>query len=317
MLLRGRHHRPVAYTGDFMHSSVRADVRGHVVELSHASARRRHRELSSSRAPHSEILGVAIWLTEERALLDAIGDAVLTRRSTVFTGLYAAMFRQIDRDPDLRRYVASSVTYPDGYGVVRELGLRGFAGVPRLATTDVVHPIVRLAADERWRVGLYGGAPGVAERAAAALRESAPGLEVVAVWDGFAAEPSVAELRAANLDVVFVGLGAPRQDQWAHDTAVSAGVPAVLTCGGLFDFLCGDRRRAPKWMQRCGLEWSFRLALEPRRLARRYLDGNLYFVRRCRGERTATTRRDLASWPEPAQHGRMAFAHRSAEMQAN
>lgn len=300
-----------------MSSSVRADARGHLVDISHATALRRHRQPYPSPAPHSEILGVAIWLTEKQALLDAIADAVLTRRPTVFTGLYAAMFRQMDRDPDLRRYVENSVTYPDGYGVVRELGLRGIAGVPRLATTDVVHPIVRLAADKGWRIGLYGGAAGVAERAATALRESSPGLEVVAVWDGFDAEPSVAELREARLDLVFVGLGAPRQDQWAHDTAVSAGIPAVLTCGGLFDFLCGDRRRAPKWMQQCGLEWSFRLALEPRRLARRYLDGNLYFVRRCRDERTAAARRGRVGWPEPALGGRIALEPRTAETQAN
>jgi N-acetylglucosaminyldiphosphoundecaprenol N-acetyl-beta-D-mannosaminyltransferase len=300
-----------------MSASVRADARGgHLVDLSHASALRRHRQPDPFPAAHASVLGVPVWLTQEQALLDAIADAVLTRRPTVFTGLYAAMFRLLDRDPDLRRYVESSVTYPDGYGVVRELGLRGIPDVPRLATTDVVHPIVRLAADQQWRVGLYGGGAGVAERAAAALRESAPGLEVASVWDGFTAEPGVAELREAQLDLVFVGLGAPRQDQWAHDTAVSAGIPAVLTCGGLFDFLCGDRRRAPQWMQQCGLEWSFRLALEPRRLARRYLDGNLYFLRRCRLERTAVARGGLANWPEPALGGRMVLGSGAAEVQA-
>jgi N-acetylglucosaminyldiphosphoundecaprenol N-acetyl-beta-D-mannosaminyltransferase len=301
-----------------MRSSVRADARGgHLVDLSHASALRRRRQQYSSLAADSSILGVPVWLTEEQALLDAIADAVLTRRPAVFTGLYAAMFRQMDRDPDLRRYVERSVTYPDGYGVVRELGLRGVLGVPRLATTDVVHPIVGLAVDQKWRVGFYGGVPGVAERAAAALRKTAPGFEVVWVRDGFSPQPSIAELREARLDLVFVGLGAPRQDQWAHETAISAGVPAVLTCGGLFDFLCGDRRRAPKWMQQWGLEWSFRLALEPRRLARRYLDGNLYFLRRCRGERTAAARGRLANWPEPALGGRMTLEPRAAETQAN
>ena len=70
-----------------------------------------------------------------------------------------------------------------------------------------------------------------------------------------------------------------------YEVACKAGVPAVLTCGGLFDFLAGDRRRAPRWMQRTGLEWAFRVMLEPRRLFVRYLLGNWFFLSAARRER--------------------------------
>lgn len=236
------------------------------------------------------MLGVAISVINEAELLGAVTSAVEDRVPTVFVGLYAALFRMLDRDPGYRALVARSATYPDGAGVVRELGKRGVPGATRLATTDVVHPLARLAASRAWRVGLYGAAAGVAERAALAIAGTTPGVEIVAIWNGYAGGPTVIELRQLQLDVILVALGAPQQERWAYEVAVDAGIPAVLTCGGLFDFLAGDKRRAPAWVQRAGFEWVFRVALEPRRLIARYLRGNLYFLRHARAERHRATR---------------------------
>jgi len=235
--------------------------------------------------PRAQLLGVPVSVVTEVALLDAVNRAVDSRRPTVFVGLYASLFRGLGTDPRYRGLVARSITYPDGQGVVTELRKRGVADAERLATTDVVHPIVRLAARRGWRVGLYGAAPGVAERAAVAVSSGVPGLTIAGAWDGFSGTPTAAELRAAGVDVLFVALGAGRQERWAYEVAAAAGVPAVLTCGGLFDFLAGDKRRAPYWMQRAGLEWVFRILLEPRRLFRRYLLGNTHFLLAARRDR--------------------------------
>lgn len=233
----------------------------------------------------ARVLGVRVSSVTKQSLLAAVDDAVTKREPTVFVGLYASLFRAIARDTEYRDLVRRSYTYPDGQGVVSELRRRGVTEATRLATTDVVHPIVRLAANRGWRVGLYGAGPGVAERAAACLAESAPGVRIVATWDGYSEGPSASELSAAQIDVLFVALGAGRQEAWAYDTGVASGVPAVLTCGGLLDFLAGDKRRAPKFMQALGLEWAFRVLLEPRRLFTRYLFGNTYFLRQARAER--------------------------------
>ncbi len=233
----------------------------------------------------TSVLGVPISVVDEAALLERIAACVDRREPTVFVGVYAALFRRMRRDSAYRPLVARSTNYPDGFGVVRELQLRGVAGAARLATTDVIHPIARLAAARDWKVVCYGAATGVAERAVEALQVSAPGLQVVGVWDGYSGGPTSEELQALQTDLVLIAIGAGAQEQYAYDVAVPAGVPVALTCGGLFDFLAGDRRRAPSWMQRNGLEWLFRIALEPRRLIGRYLAGNLDFVWRARRER--------------------------------
>jgi N-acetylglucosaminyldiphosphoundecaprenol N-acetyl-beta-D-mannosaminyltransferase len=239
----------------------------------------------SRAAARRRVLGLPVSVVTPAGLLDAISGAVETRTPTVFVGLYAALFRATASDADYRELVASSVTYPDGQGLVVELQRRGVTQAQRLATTDMVHPIIRLAAQRGWRIGLYGSAPGVADRAAAKLSAAVSGADIVAVWDGYSGGPSTEQLQAARLDVLFVALGAHRQERWAHSVAAVAGVPAVLTCGGLLDFVAGDKRRAPRWMQRLALEWAFRVLLEPRRLLTRYLLGNTYFLWHARKDR--------------------------------
>jgi N-acetylglucosaminyldiphosphoundecaprenol N-acetyl-beta-D-mannosaminyltransferase len=265
------------------------------------------------------ILGIPISVVEEAELMTAVQQAVREREPTVFVGLYAALFRSYENDPVQAELIRASVTYPDGAGVVRELHKRGVLEATRLATTDVMEPLAQLASRMQWRVGMYGAAPGVAERAAAALAEIAPGIEVVAIWDGYDSEPSPSELRLRRLDVLLIGLGAGRQEDWAYQVAVRAGVPAILTCGGLFDFLAGDKRRAPEWMQRAGLEWAFRVLLEPRRLFARYLLGNLYFLGRARAERRRASREipagEVQPWPDasrPSFAGRQEHSSGSA-----
>lgn len=250
--------------------------------------------IRADQSPRPRLLGVPVDTVTEASFLTAIEGVIVDREPTVFVGLYAALFLAISQDAEYRDLVSRSLTYPDGQGVVSELQRRGVAEAQRLATTDIAHPVVRLAAERGWRVGLYGAAPGVAERAARRLESSAPGVVIAATWDGYAEGPSVAHVRDARLDVLFVALGAARQEAWAHDVAVAAGVPAILTCGGLFDFLAGDKRRAPRWMQTVGLEWAFRVLLEPRRLFTRYLLGNTYFLRQARGERVRMRRGSIA-----------------------
>lgn len=235
--------------------------------------------------PVTRLLSVPISVVDEESLLLAVHRAVRAGMPTVFVGLYAALFRRLATDSEYQRLIRRSVTYPDGYGVVRELHMRGVHHATRLATTDFVHPLAREAAMHEWRVALYGAQPGVAERAAVALERTAPGINVVGVWDGYAGGPSAADLEAARPDLLLVAIGAPAQERWSYEVAMRAGVPAIVTCGGLFDFLAGDKRRAPMWMQRVGLEWVFRVMLEPRRLIRRYVEGNVYFLRQARSER--------------------------------
>jgi N-acetylglucosaminyldiphosphoundecaprenol N-acetyl-beta-D-mannosaminyltransferase len=132
----------------------------------------------------------------------------------------------------------------------------------------------------------YGGAPGVPEALATRLAEAFPGLRVAGTLSPpfrtlspDEEESIAATINAAEPDYVWVGLGTPKQDLWLAAFRARLNAPVLLAVGAAFDFHAGRLRRAPRWMQRSGTEWIYRLALEPRRLARRYTRVNVRFLR--------------------------------------
>ncbi|WP_197429789.1 WecB/TagA/CpsF family glycosyltransferase [Auraticoccus cholistanensis] len=186
---------------------------------------------------------------------------------------------------------AADLAYPDGQSVVWADRLLGGGCTERVATTDLVHPLTAaLTARGPARYFLLGGTPEVVRAAARRLETEYPGLST-RVRDGYegAADPRavVEDVNDFAPDVLWVGMGDPRQQQWVQQHRDELRVGAVLTCGGLFDWLGGVHRRPPDWMVRAGLEWLWRLALEPRRLLRRYLLGNPWFVARLARDKAA------------------------------
>jgi N-acetylglucosaminyldiphosphoundecaprenol N-acetyl-beta-D-mannosaminyltransferase len=144
-----------------------------------------------------------------------------------------------------------------------------------------------LAARRGYSIFLLGAAEGVAAEAAKTLRQKYPGLRIAGVYSpplGFEKDDRQnAEvthmLRAARPDVCLVALGAPKQEEWMHRFSEASGVPVMMGVGATLDFVSGRVKRAPRWMQRAGLEWFWRLCAEPRRLWKRYLvDDSLFFV---------------------------------------
>ena len=182
--------------------------------------------------------------------------------------------------------------YPDGIGLVWAARWLGHPLAERVTASDFLPDLCRGAAAAGRSLYFVGGAPGVAETAARRLGEEAPGLEIRGVDHGFFDDPGagevVARVRDARPDLCLVGLGSPRQERWVLHHAPALGVPVVWSVGGVFDFYSGRRRRAPAWMQRLGVEWAHRMALEPRRLWRRYLLGNLAFLAATLRERSGT-----------------------------
>lgn len=165
--------------------------------------------------------------------------------------------------------------------LARRLGARG---------ERVPGPDLMLAVMDRGRVPgarhyLYGGAPGVAQALERRLVAELPGLRVVGAWSPPFTPPTADEfeadlvrIQAASPDFVWVGLGAPKQEYWVEEARGRLRVAGILAVGAAFDFHSGAKRRAPRWMQRTGTEWLFRLASEPRRLWRRYAVTNTRFL---------------------------------------
>ncbi|WP_242660791.1 WecB/TagA/CpsF family glycosyltransferase [Mycobacterium alsense] len=162
---------------------------------------------------------------------------------------------------------------------------------PRVTGADLLPEVLALAESTGRRVGFFGGSAETHRLLAQRLRARYPALVVSGTWapDPARIESSsdalVADIRAAGTDVLVVSLGKPRQEQWIDRHGFATGAKVFLPSGGAIDFLAGMTRRAPRWMQRAGLEWFYRLTREPRRLARRYLvQGPLALLRASRAQ---------------------------------
>ena len=220
--------------------------------------------------------------------LDAITELVERRQGgTVFTPNVDHIVMASEDDSFRRAYAAVDLALADGMPVVWASRALGSPLPEKVSGSDLVPPLMRLAAMKGWRVYLLGGGRGVAQRAAFRLRAAHPDLAIV----GTASpridmrEPEatrrgiVAEIQEARPDLVLVGLGAPKQELWIHESANGLRPAVLLGVGAAIDFLAGTARRAPGWMSAAGLEWLYRLGREPRRLWRRYLLRDPRFLR--------------------------------------
>jgi N-acetylglucosaminyldiphosphoundecaprenol N-acetyl-beta-D-mannosaminyltransferase len=189
----------------------------------------------------------------------------------------------MEKDERLREIVRNSgLVNADGQSVVWAARLLRRPLPGRVAGIDLMERLLALAHDRGLRVFVLGAKANVLERAIERLRKRYPGIEIAGYRDGyFADEESAAvceHIRASRPHILFVAMSSPRKEYWLAEHGPTLGVPFAMGVGGAIDVVAGLTRRAPRWMQRSGLEWLFRLAQEPRRLARRYLLTNAQFV---------------------------------------
>lgn len=195
--------------------------------------------------------------------------------------------RQARRDPALRSLVdKASLVLPDGAPLIWAARLGGHTRLERVAGGSLIYSLSRAAAQHKRSIYLLGGAPEVPYRAAAKLCRRYPGLVVVgadAPPFGFDADQAMVEtvrshLAAAAPDIVYVGLGFPKQERLIAALAPNFPEAWFVSSGAAISYAAGTLRRAPRWMRKIGLAWFFRLLNEPRRLYRRYLVNDLPFA---------------------------------------
>lgn len=239
-----------------------------------------------------ELGGVAFHpMREAEAVRYVIGALERGEGGTVVTP-NVDILRQVRTDPAAGRLVReSSLVLADGMPVIWASHLARSPLPARVAGSDLIWSLCAAAAGAERSVYLLGGAPGspsVAERAADVLAVRYPGLAVAGTDSppyGFDADPeqvasAVGRAVAAAPDIVFVGLGFPRQERLIRHLAAALPYSWFVGCGASLAFAAGEVRRAPRWMRRTGLEWLHRLGSEPRRLFRRYVVHDLPYAAR-------------------------------------
>ena len=175
------------------------------------------------------------------------------------------------RDPAFREALnGADLVLADGVGVVYAAKILGRPLTARVPGIDFAAALCEVLAEKKKKLFLLGAKPGVAELAAGNLEKTHPGLTVCGVHDGYFQEsgPVVEEIRAAGADVVFVCLGAPKQERWMAENGKACGAGLLVGLGGSLDVFAGQVKRAPEGWRRLGLEWLYRLLTQPSRIGR-------------------------------------------------
>jgi N-acetylglucosaminyldiphosphoundecaprenol N-acetyl-beta-D-mannosaminyltransferase len=229
--------------------------------------------------------------------IDLAQPAELLRRITGWIGhttsprgvmyVNAHVLNRSQEDPALRRALeCADLVYCDGYGVRLAAKALDVQTPHRMTGADWIWGLATLCEEAGHSIYLLGCDPGVAREAAARLHALYPRLSVVGSHHGYFEIGSphddrvIEDINARRPDIVLVGMGTPKQELWVERHSAEVDADVLWTVGALFDYVSGRIPRAPGWLADNGLEWIFRLAIEPQRMWRRYLLGNPVFISR-------------------------------------
>jgi N-acetylglucosaminyldiphosphoundecaprenol N-acetyl-beta-D-mannosaminyltransferase len=246
------------------------------------------------------VLGVPVALTDYDEVMDLMDEMVETREPGYFCAAPVHAVMVARDDPEMRdALLGSTLVMPDGMPLVWAANLLGERLEDRVYGPELMLRYNRRCAERGHRVWLYGGRDqGSLAQLALSMRHADPGIQIVGGYSPpfrpltqEEEDAVVEQINGARPDVLWVGIGVPKQEKWMARMRGRLGVPVMCGVGAAFDFHAGRVSQAPAWMQDRGLEWIYRLAQEPRRLLPRYLWFNprfmLSFARQLMGERRA------------------------------
>jgi N-acetylglucosaminyldiphosphoundecaprenol N-acetyl-beta-D-mannosaminyltransferase len=232
------------------------------------------------------VLGVRVDAVNLRQTLRSIDDWIMAGDRSYVCLAPVHNILACQQDAELKdMFNASGLTVPDGMPVVWIAWMHGHRRADRVYGPDLLQAACRQFVERGHSHYFFGAEPGVAEKLANRLQRDQPGLKV-AGWHSPPFGPRSAQvnadqierINAADPDIVWVALGSPAQERWMAENRPALNARVLIGVGAAFDFLTGRKPQAPRWLQRSGFEWLFRLATEPRRLWRRYLRYPLFIL---------------------------------------
>jgi N-acetylglucosaminyldiphosphoundecaprenol N-acetyl-beta-D-mannosaminyltransferase len=237
-----------------------------------------------SRTQRAQLLGLSFdTVTMETAVARCLELCRAPRTSHLVVTANASHLCMMRRDPELALACrAGHLTVADGMSVVWALRALGQPVPERVAGVDLMARLLAAAGEHQLRVYFLGAKREVVTALVARSRARHPGLEIAGFRDGYFGPDDhlgiVEEIRASKAHILFVGMPTPFKETWCERHRQRLEVPIIMGVGGSFDVLAGFIKRAPRWLQSLGLEWFWRLLMEPRKLWKRYLATNSEFM---------------------------------------
>lgn len=235
--------------------------------------------------PTTRLFGLNLVRSTRPEMAELLTDTALMGRRLQVNFLNAHCVNLAATDEAYRTILKDcDMLLPDGSGISLAAKIARQPMGDNLNGTDLFPELCERAARKGVAIYLLGGQPGIAAAAAATMQATYPGLRVAGTRDGFFSPDQVdaviADINRSGAGMVFVGMGVPLQEKWIARHAAQLEAPVLLGVGGLFDYYSGRIARAPLPVRKIGCEWAWRLMMEPRRLAKRYLLGNGLFMAR-------------------------------------
>ena len=220
------------------------------------------------------ILGVPVHPLTMAQSVEALEQRMLAGEQTFVVTANAEIIMMCQEDAAYNDIIShqAELVLPDGAGAVWAGRHLGYKVPERVAGFDLYNHLLALSAEKGYKAYFFCGSPGIAEAAKAKSEEMYPGVQIVGCHNGYFTDADVPaiieEINNSGAEMLFVALGAPKQEKWILEHREELKPRILMGIGGSFDVLAGKMERAPKWMQDASLEWAFRLYKQPSRFMR-------------------------------------------------
>ena len=215
--------------------------------------------------------------------IEAVEAIIKEGKPTQHVVINASKVNLMEKDEKLRKIVNDCpIINADGASIVWAAKVLGVPLTERVTGIDLFLKLVEIANEKQYKIYLFGAKEEVVCKVKSIFEEKYPNLQIVGFRNGYFTEADeddiVIDMQKSGADMLFVAFSSPKKEYWVHKYIKQLNIPFVMGVGGSFDVVVGVTKRAPLWMQKCGLEWFYRFIQEPGRMWKRYIIGNAKFV---------------------------------------
>jgi len=225
--------------------------------------------------------GVRIDNLTMQEVINKIEKLIKEKKSSYIVTPNAAHIVLLQKDKEFKEvYKHASLVLCDSMPLFWATKILGFPLKQRITGTDLLFSLSKLSLRKNYKIFFLGAKEQIIEKASENLQHKFPNLQIAGIHNGYFSDnnKTIEKINKVKPDMLFIGMGFPKQEKWIHKYIDQIDTKVIICIGGVFDVVAGKTKRAPMWMQKCGLEWFFRVCQEPRRLWKRYLISNTIFI---------------------------------------